>query len=252
MLDFLGIGPEMIGTFVTALVGTIIGAVKSIKFIQEGEKGIRLRFGKATRESNGVPIIQEPGFIVLIPFMDTLMRRHVRQQTLEFNGQRVMIKDGLIFQVKSILLFRVTDVYKALFEFDDLGKSVGDICMALLRKELSERDYTQLMSPEVAEHVLTQLKERSSPWGLELIQFSLVEAAPTPETSNLLNATLAAKFRADALKTAAQELEVEVSSIDPFLAGVLVGLPLVAAVTSEGSKLDSSSMVKRVNDTKDK
>ena len=66
----------------------------------------------------------EPGFLFLIPKVDSLVRRHVRQQTIELNEQEVILKDNTIWVVSAVVFFRVKDIYKALFEIDDLDGGV--------------------------------------------------------------------------------------------------------------------------------
>jgi regulator of protease activity HflC (stomatin/prohibitin superfamily) len=60
----------------------------------------------------------------MIPWVDSLAKHHVRQQTIRFDNQEIMIKDGLIFSVNAAVIFRVTDIYKALFEIEDLHTGV--------------------------------------------------------------------------------------------------------------------------------
>jgi regulator of protease activity HflC (stomatin/prohibitin superfamily) len=48
------------------VAGSVVGFAKGIKFIQEGQAGVVLRFGKARRDKAGKPVIAKPGFIFLI------------------------------------------------------------------------------------------------------------------------------------------------------------------------------------------
>ncbi|MDP3729273.1 MAG: SPFH domain-containing protein [bacterium] len=217
-----------------AIFGAATSLAKAIKFVQEGELGIKLRFGRALRDKNGSPRIIKPGFVLLIPFIETLKRHHVRQQTLRLDKQKVMIARGLIFNVSAIVILRVNDIYRALFEIDDLDNSIIDISMGILRDTLADKNYLELSDMEaISTELLSKLKEKAEEWGVIFIQFKLTDCAPTTETAPLLNVEAGVLMKMEALKTAAVELGVEVYNLPPILAAALVGIPLVTAVTSE-------------------
>jgi regulator of protease activity HflC (stomatin/prohibitin superfamily) len=61
------IGAPILG----GILSGIIAFFKSFRFVREGERGIKLRFGKAVRKKGGTPKVIEPGFAWLIPFVLT-------------------------------------------------------------------------------------------------------------------------------------------------------------------------------------
>lgn len=210
---------------ISLAIGAIYSLFKSIKFIQEGERGVKLRFGKAVCK-NGVPKIYDPGFTLLIPFVDTLQRHHVRQQTIPFNGQRVMLKNGMTFEISAFVRFRITNVYKALFEIDNVDGSVEDVSMGALRDKLSALTHEELVDTEnVSKSVLFLLRQIAEQWGVEILDFRLTNCAPSAETINLVN--IPAKLTM--LETVAKKLGKNLESIDAGLLSVLIGAPLVAS-----------------------
>lgn len=231
-------------TVIAAIIGGTVSLIKSFKFVHEGELGIRLRFGKAVCKK-GKPFVIKPGLIILIPFVDTLRRRHVRQQTLSFTRQRIVLSDGLIFEVSAIVLFKVVDVYKALFEIDNLDDSISDLCMSFLREEISSYDHLKLAKKqeEISERLLEKVQDFSNDWGIEFFRFSLTDCAPTPETANLINVEVGSSLRVKALIKSAEELNLSLDNMPPSLQAVLVGIPLVASLgeTYNGARSRSSN-----------
>ena len=222
-------------TLITAIIGGIIALFKGIRFVHEGELGIRLRFGRAVRDRKGQPKVIQPGFVLMIPFVDTLQRHHVRQQTLRLDGQRVMIGGGLIFNVSAIVIMRVKDIYKALFEIDELDSSLTDLSMGILRDVLADKQLDQLSDmKKLSEELFEGLRAKSEEWGVQFIEFKLTDCAPTPETAPLVNAKVGVQLKAEALKKAAGDLGTEAASMSQALAAALVGVPLVASVVPEG------------------
>ncbi len=72
---------QLLNQFNVALVMMVVGLIttlfKTLKFVQEGEQGCRLIFGRVQRDWHGNPVIIQPGFVLLIPWVQTLKRRHV-------------------------------------------------------------------------------------------------------------------------------------------------------------------------------
>ncbi len=213
------------------ITAVVVAFFKSFKFIKEGEKGLKLRFGRVVRDKGNKPVVYEPGFLMMIPFIESLPRHHVRQQTTRLHNQKVTLKDGLIYDVSAIVIFRVSDIYKALCEIDDLDGSLADVSVGVLRDELSSRNHDNLSNTvEISTGLLQRLKDRAGSWGIELMEFMLVDCAPTPEVAPLVNCETGARLRMQALKRVAQEIGGGVADIPESFAAVLVGAPLVASV----------------------
>jgi regulator of protease activity HflC (stomatin/prohibitin superfamily) len=233
-LGMEGMGIDLILGILIPLIGTFTAALKAFKFVQEGEKGIKLRFGKATRRRDNTPKVIDPGFVILIPWMETLRRRHVRQQTIRMKDQDVMIMNGLIFRVSAMVMFRVKDVYKAMFEIEGLNSSLEDLSMAILRETLADKKHVDLAKMEaISEELLSALQEKAEEWGVTFLQFKLTDCAPTAETAPLVNAEAGVRLKVAALDKAAEKMGTKTADLPPNLAAALIGVPLVASVTQE-------------------
>lgn len=216
----------------TVAVGLLGG--KAFKFVHEGELGIRLRFGKAIRNQDGSPKIIQPGFVLIFPFVEVLKTRHVRQQTLALADQTIMIRGGLTFRVSAMVMFKVNDIYKALFEIEDLNASLTDISMATLRETLAFRSHTGLSDMKtMSRELLGELQTKSAEWGVEFLAFRLTDLSPTPETAPLINAEQGVKLKVAALKAGLVDFSGELKTLPPILAAALIGIPMVGSVGGE-------------------
>lgn len=224
---------EVLDMFLKPLIATIIAAIlggKGIKFVQEGELGIKLRFGKATK-SKGKPKIRKPGFIFLIPFLETLKRRHVRQQTLSFDEQEIFIQDDLVFIVSAIVRFRVTDIYKALFEVDDLDQCINDLCMGLLRDVLQVKKHDEMRNTEkISAELLEHMKKVENEWGIKFLDARLTSCAPSDNSAQILSSKASAEIKALAALQAAKTLGAKPKELQGLLAGI-VGTPVMTSAS---------------------
>ncbi len=241
MLETLLADPRTIlfGIFSACLTALI----KTIKFVHEGELGIKLRFGKAVCDSKGIPKVIKPGLLLLIPFVDSLQRRHVRQQTINFESQKIMVKGGLIFEVSAMVVFKVNDIYKALFEIDNLDAAIMDLCMGMLRDTLSPYEHDKLFDTKaISDSLLNDLTKVAKTWGVEFITFKLTNCAPTAETAQYVMAKTGAALKAAAIQAAAEEIGMDINSLNPALAAVMAGIPLVASVGTTSSRTEPRAL----------
>lgn len=234
--------------------GTVLA--KTIRFVREGEEGIKLRFGKATRDANEAPVVYQPGFALLIPFVDTLVRRHVRVQTIDLPQQTVTIKNGLSYIVDAVVRFRVKDVYKALFVVDDLDKTMKNVAMAELRDILTPYADEQAMAGVhgMSEKLTTEIAKQSEVWGVEIEQFSVVSCVPTPESQQIVNVNAGVKSRVAALKLGFRDLGFGTGVGQyPQLAAALIGIPVATAIGASpaGTAQFTAQAVKTVKREKD-
>ena len=213
--------------------GALGVATKSIAFIREGQKGVRLRFGRAVRDKNGKVREFGPGPHALIPFVHSLPRRHVRQEMARCESEEVMLADNTVFIVSAVALFRVTSVYKALFEIDDLETSIEDICQAAIRSVLSQKNASDVGNlQEISGSLLALVREQTGSWGVEFISFNLTTCAPTAHTAELMLIEMQATRRADALTKISETLEVDVRHLDPGIAAAIIGTPVVSTISN--------------------
>jgi len=212
------------GQLLIAAVVLVAALLLSLRFVKEGERGLVLRFGQVVRRG-GKPRIMEPGFLFLIPKVDSLVRRHVRQQTIELNEQEVILKDNTIWVVSAVVFFRVKDIYKALFEIDDLDGGVKNLCMGELRTVLQNLPKYDAIKEidSVSRALMDSVARRADEWGIEIINFRLTNCMPTAETATFVTAQTAVAARVKAL----QEAGV---LHDPQLAAALLGAPVVASL----------------------
>lgn len=228
---------------IVATIGLIIyGLIKGLKFVNEGEEGVRLRFGKAVRNKNGVVKIIKPGLIVIIPFVENLRKRHVRQQTIQFNNVQVVV-ENLPFIVDASLIFKVKDIYKALFEVNDLESNIEDFGSHVLYSVISKLKEDQIYELDnISEKLLKNIKEKADEWGIEFIFFNLNSIRPTSETAEYMTIGPVVKARLSALQDAQTKLES--MSINPMLAAALVGHQVTPVIN------ESTRVVMKAKDKK--
>src|SRR5688572_8293371 len=85
----------VLGIFVLGLLSSMI------KILPEWERGVVLRFGRSTG-------IRGPGLIILIPFVERMIKVDTRTVTMDIQPQDVITKDNVSMKVNAVVYFKVT------------------------------------------------------------------------------------------------------------------------------------------------
>lgn len=216
------------------------GLVGGSKLIHEGQRGIKLRFGKAVRTRDGQPKVIRPGFVFVVPGIEQLVRIHVRTRTVNLPTQEMTLADKTVFHIGGVVRCKVIDsppqVYAALFETDEAENVISDYVTGVLRQVVASKNYEQALArAEVAEQVHTTAAERLNTWGFTLEEVSLSDCAPTEETARAMLLATVTDIRATALAAAASKLagDSNVRALAPTVAAALIGTPVAAALGAE-------------------
>ncbi|XBC44345.1 MAG: protease modulator HflC [Buchnera aphidicola (Schlechtendalia peitan)] len=104
--------------------------------VQEGQKGIVLRFGKVLRNNQNQPLVYDPGLYMKFPLIDTVKMLDSRIQTMDNQADRFVTKEKKDLIVDSYIKWNISD-----FSRYYLATGGGDISQAeiLLKRKFSDR-----------------------------------------------------------------------------------------------------------------
>ncbi|MCX7785145.1 MAG: slipin family protein [candidate division WOR-3 bacterium] len=147
-----------------------------IKILREYERGVIFRLGRLIG-------VKGPGLIILIPFIDRMVKISLRVITLDVPPQDVVTRDNVSVSVNAVAYFRVFNPAKAVVEVEDYRYATSQIAQTTLRSVLGEYELDDLLSKrEMINHRLQKIiDEQTDPWGIKV---SMVEVkhVDIPET----------------------------------------------------------------------
>ena len=143
------------------------------KTVESGQTGLKFSAGRVVREV-------EPGFYPLIPFVQVIKTLPTRSRTLDLPQQRVTNLDGLVFDVDANVVYRVTDMRKALIAIDDLGRGMLQMLGLGVQQVLRARERRNMYcSAELDEALAHNLAERLAPWGVTIERAGFSSITPS-------------------------------------------------------------------------
>lgn len=114
----------------------LVALYASLFVVQEGQRGIVLRFGKVLRDGDNKPLVYEPGLHFKVPFVESVKTLDARVQTMDNQADRFVTKEKKDLIVDSYLKWRISD-----FSRYYLATGGGDVSQAevLLKRKFSDR-----------------------------------------------------------------------------------------------------------------
>lgn len=139
----------------------------TVKIVQEYERGVVFRLGRLL-DARG------PGLILLIPFIERMVRVDLRIVTLDIPAQEVITRDNVTVRVNAVAYFRVTDANQATVNVADHVRATSQIAQTTLRSILGQAELDDLLSERESINLRLQaiIDEQTEPWGVKV---SIVE-----------------------------------------------------------------------------
>lgn len=178
--------------------------------VHEGEHGVKFTLGKAGQ-------IVEPGINFKWPIIQKFVVQCTRDTSLRLSEQTIQVADGLVYTFSACLIYRITNLRKAVVEISDVREGLCNLIEAAIQEVLMSKDRTQVMNiASISEHVKRIIKSKAEHWGVEVTNFGFSDLAPTKETAQIIQTQLMGKER----YTVYQELLGK--GLNPSVAAALV------------------------------
>ncbi len=145
------------------IIFLVILAVSSIKILREYERGVIFLFGRFYR-------VKGPGFIVVIPFVQAMVKVSLRTVVMDVPPQDIITKDNVTVKVNAVVYFRVIDPQKAIIEVEDFLYATSQISQTTLRSILGQSQLDQLLSnrEEINNRLQKIIDDQTEPWGVKV------------------------------------------------------------------------------------
>lgn len=154
----------------------IIVLAASIRIVNEYERGVVFRLGRYVG-------VRGPGLILLIPFIERMVRVDLRVVTMDVPAQECITVDTVTVKVDAVVYFRVIKPESAVLNVEQYIRATSLLCQTTLRNVVGQSDLEDLLAhrDRVNEKLQILIDEGTGPWGIKV---SMVEVRDVqlPET----------------------------------------------------------------------
>lgn len=191
-----------------ALAAGLMLLVTGTKVLQEYERGVIFRFGRAKKS------LANPGFNLLLPLgIDRMRVVDVRTRAIQITPQDVITHDNITVSVDAVVYASVSSPMHAVLEVEDFMPATLQLASTTLRAVLGKMDLDDILAHRDAINgeVRQILDTRTEQWGVEISAVEIKDIQLPTEMQRAM-ARQAEAERERRAKVIAAEGEVQAAS----------------------------------------
>ena len=149
------------GTF---LVLFLFILANSLRVLREYERGVVFRLGRYVGTRG-------PGLIVLVPFIERMVKVSLRTVAMDVPPQDVITRDNVSVRVNAVLYFRVVEPERAIIDVEEFLFATSQLAQTTLRSVVGQAELDELLSQrdQLNSQIQTILDEATDPWGIKVM-----------------------------------------------------------------------------------
>jgi regulator of protease activity HflC (stomatin/prohibitin superfamily) len=150
--------------FVTTVVVVLVVIIaNTIKVLREYERGVIFTLGRFYK-------VKGPGLIIVIPFIQQIVRVDLRTIVMDVPTQDVISYDNVSVKVNAVIYYRVVDPQKAIINVERFMDATSQLAQTTLRSVLGKHELDEMLSERDKLNVDIQeiLDRQTDAWGVKV------------------------------------------------------------------------------------
>jgi regulator of protease activity HflC (stomatin/prohibitin superfamily) len=163
-----------------ALIVALTVIMASVKILREYERAVVFTLGRFQK-------VKGPGLVLLIPFVQEMVRVDLRIQVIEIPTQDVISRDNVSMKVDAVLYFNVVNPEHAIIQVQNYLPATNMLAQTTLRAVLGQHELDEMLSErkKLSTDVQSILDAQTETWGIKV---SNVEIRTVELTENMVRA----------------------------------------------------------------
>jgi len=142
----------------------IIGFLAAaIRVLREYERGIVFTLGRFTG-------VKGPGLIILVPFVQQMVRVDLRVIVQDVPPQDVISRDNVSVKVNAVIYFRIVDSERAILKVENYMAATSQLAQTTLRSVLGKHELDEMLAERDRLNADIQqiLDQQTDAWGIKV------------------------------------------------------------------------------------
>ncbi|MBD3633442.1 MAG: slipin family protein [Methylophaga sp.] len=151
---------QFLAVVAIAIIALLISAVR---ILREYERGVVFLLGRFYR-------VKGPGFIIIIPFIQQMVRVDLRTIVMDVPTQDVISQDNVSVHVNAVVYFRVIDPQKAIIQVEQYYDATSQLAQTTLRSVLGQHELDEMLSErdKLNNDIQSILDSQTDAWGIKV------------------------------------------------------------------------------------
>ncbi|MDG4890565.1 slipin family protein [Mesorhizobium sp. WSM4887] len=135
----------------------------AIRILREYERGVVFTLGRFTG-------VKGPGLILLVPFIQQMVRVDLRVVVQDVPPQDVISRDNVSVKVNAVLYFRIVDAERATIQVEDFMTATNQLAQTTLRSVLGKHELDEMLAErdKLNSDIQDILDQRTDAWGIKV------------------------------------------------------------------------------------
>lgn len=135
----------------------------AIKILREYERGVVFTLGRFTG-------VKGPGLIIIIPWVQQLVRVDLRTRVLDVPTQDVISRDNVSVQVNAVIYFRVIEPERATIQVENFMQATSELAQTTLRSVLGKHELDEMLAErdKLNSDIQDILDAQTDAWGIKV------------------------------------------------------------------------------------
>lgn len=140
----------------------------SVRVMREYERSVIYTLGRYTHTSG-------PGLIILIPFIQTMVRVDIRVRTQDIPSQDVISKDNVSVRVNAVIYYRVVDPAMVINKVENFVQASMELAQTTLRSVLGKHELDDMLSKrdQLNKDIQEILDSSTEGWGVKITDVAI-------------------------------------------------------------------------------
>lgn len=150
-------------TFLITLLVVVIILISAFRVLREYERGVIFLLGRFWK-------VKGPGLVLVIPFIQQMVRVDLRTITMDVPSQDVISRDNVSVKVNAVLYFRVVDPQKAIINVENFYMATSELAQTTLRSVLGQHELDEMLAERdrLNEDIQKSLDMQTDIWGIKV------------------------------------------------------------------------------------
>ncbi|NKI35345.1 slipin family protein [Wenzhouxiangella sp. XN79A] len=141
----------------------ILLLANTIKILREYERGVIFTLGRFDK-------VKGPGIILVIPFIQQMVRVDLRTVVMDVPTQDVISFDNVSVKVNAVIYYRVVDPQKAIINVERFMDATSQLAQTTLRSVLGKHELDEMLAErdKLNEDIQVILDRQTDGWGVKV------------------------------------------------------------------------------------
>jgi len=177
-----------VGLLIVIAFVVLIIAATGIRVVRPYEKGVIERLGRYLRTADA-------GIILIIPFLDRMLKVDMREQVVDVQPQEVITKDNVAVTVDAVVYYEATDPVKLEYNVANFYMAATKLAQTNLRNVIGEMSLdSSLTSRETINAKLRQiLDDATDKWGVKVVRVEIQRIEPPQDVTQAMHRQMKAE-----------------------------------------------------------